>query len=120
MTPRSTVLLVACVAALGWSAAAGAQQPSPAKKTAAQVYDRYQASQRLRLRNVGCMEDEDMVAQYCVKKCQAGYIAMSGSALPRLCRGQKQLPPGQLSSGIRVQRADPPKYSPPSKPTPGF
>ena len=120
MTPRSTILLIACAAALGWSAAAGAQQPSAAKNAAPSNYDRYQASQRLRLRNVGCLEDEDMVAQYCVKKCLAGYIAMSGSTLPRLCRSQKQLPPGQLSSGIRIQRADPPKYSPPSKPAPGF
>ncbi len=132
MTLRPTLFMLVCTATLGLSGGAGAQQTgaakvppapqgAPVKKPAATLYyDNYQASQRLRLRSETCMQDEDMMAQYCVKKCEAGYLVVSGKDLPRLCRSEKSLPPGQLPQALRIQKANPPPPPPPSKPTPGF
>lgn len=92
---------------------------TPAGKAPARVYyDTYQASHRLRLRRETCMRDEDMVEQYCVKRCQTGYLAV-GSGVPRECRSEKPLPEGQLPSGGRVQENPTPAPPRPAKAIPG-
>ena len=120
MIPRSALGPMFCAVLLAWSAAAAAQQPkAAAQKQATLEYDRYQASQRQRLRRDTCMQDEDIAAQYCVKKCQTGYIVAGGPDLPRQCRSEKPLPVGQLPSPFRIQPAIQPVPLPPSKPVPG-
>lgn len=132
MKTHRTLILLAVGAALSWTAAAGAQQQPQIKgttkppavqpavrKPAAELYDRYEASQRQRLRRDTCMRDEDMAAQYCVKKCQAGYVVTSGSDLPRVCRSEKPFPAGALPQAYRRQPAIQPVPPPPSKQVPG-
>ena len=84
-------------------------------------YDSYQASHRLRLRRDTCMRDEDLSAQYCVKKCRAGYLVTNAGQVPRQCRSEKPLPPGQLPVADQVQHGIP--VGPvklPAKPVPGL
>jgi len=93
------------------------QSKSAAGKPPATYYDIYQASHRQRLRRESCMRDEDLNAQYCVKKCRDGYVALSGQQIPRMCRSEKPLPPGQLPTGDQVERGTvviPPKRSGPA------
>ena len=100
-------------------AQAAPQKAAPAAKSPGRVYyDSYEASHRLRLRRETCMRDEDMAAQYCVKKCRAGYRPTS--QVPRQCLSEKPLPAGQLPMGGQVQRASPPPPAKqPAKPVPG-
>jgi hypothetical protein len=67
-------------------------------------YDSYQASHRLRLRRESCMRDEDLQAQYCVKKCRDQYVIANGTEIPRQCRSAKPLAPGQLPTADQVER----------------
>ncbi|MGH8765029.1 MAG: hypothetical protein ACRET8_04880 [Burkholderiales bacterium] len=79
--------------------------PAPQFQPQGRVYyDSYQASQRQRLRRESCMRDEDLQAQYCVKKCRAQYVIANGRELPRQCRSAKPLPPGQLPTANQVQK----------------
>ena len=131
METRNSLVILAASAALCWSAVPGAQQApkpgpyapaqaAPAQRSATLYYDRYEASQRLRLRRETCMRDENMVAQYCVKKCMAGYLMPGGStSVPRECRSAKPLPEGQLPQAYRRQPAVQPAPPPPSKSAPG-
>jgi hypothetical protein len=119
-----------CMAALALGAAAGLaasqlyaqtapKAQAPVVKNPGRVYyDYYQASHRLRLRRESCMRDEDLAAQYCVKKCRAGYLA-TNAGVPRQCRSEKPLPPGQLPVGGQVQRGIPVGPIAPTKPVPG-
>jgi hypothetical protein len=93
-----------------------AQQKPPKKPTPAPraVYDEYQASQRQRLRRESCGRAEDMVAAYCVRKCDAGYQPVSHSALPRRCRSLQPLPDGSVPQGLRRQTGVQPL--PPARP----
>lgn len=102
-------------------AQAAPQKAAPAAKSPGRVYyDSYEASHRLRLRRETCMRDEDMAAQYCVKKCRAGYLVANAGQVPRQCRSEKPLPAGQLPTGGQVQRASPPPPAKqPAKPVPG-
>lgn len=101
------------------SKAGAAPKAAPAGKGPARVYyDTYQASHRLRLRRESCMRDEDMVEQYCVKRCQSGYLVV-GSGVPRQCRSEKPLPEGQLPSGTRIQQNPLPAPPAPAKAVPG-
>ncbi len=114
---------LACLPALGQQAApkpkpgapAARTAPQPAQKAAPGSYERYQASQRLRLRREQCMRDEDLVRQYCVKRCERGFTNTTGETLPRICRGVKPLPPGSLAPALRKQTGQKPK--PPAKAT---
>jgi len=120
--------LIMATAALSWSVSLWAQQSPPAKpspgapaqqqpaaRQGTAYYERYEASQRQRLRRETCGRDEDTVAQYCVKKCQKGYILVGGNTLPRQCRGEKALPPGQLPQPYARQPAQKPAPPPPSR-----
>jgi hypothetical protein len=132
MKTKQKLVLLAAAATVSWSVVTGAQQPQPkpgpkppaqqpsAGKQAAVYYDSYQASHRQRLRRESCMRDEDMIAQYCVKKCQPRYIIMtSGDTVPRQCRSEKPLAPGSLPQPSRAQQAIQPVPPPPSKRVPG-
>ena len=120
METRRRLVILAAAAALYWSTAPGAQPaPKPAQRSATLYYDRYEASQRLRLRRDTCMRDEDMVEQYCVKKCMAGYLVVGGAGVPRECRGVKPLPEGQLPQAYRRQPGIQPVPPPQSKSAPG-
>lgn len=105
-------LLAALVLA---AAAAGAWAQTPANRTPPAAYDEYEPSQRQRLRRESCGRDEDVLAAFCVKRCERGYLATSQSTLPRRCRSVQALPPGSLSQGVRRQvgtQPVPPKPSP--------
>lgn len=126
--PLAVLVGAACLCLAG-SAPAQQQKPKapalgtyslPAGKNPPRAqYSSYEASQRQRLRRDTCMRDEDMVKQYCVKKCAKGYIVSSGASLPRVCRTEKPLPPGQLPEPYHRQTGIQPVPPPPSKPTPG-
>jgi hypothetical protein len=105
-------------------AAASAWGQAPAAKPAPQagmVYDRYQASQRLRLRAESCMRDEDSSGAYCIKKCASGYVSLdSPPPGARICRSARPLGPGQIQPPLRKQlgvQPAPPKPS--ATPVPG-
>jgi hypothetical protein len=95
------------------------QAPPPKAGTAAaqkSYYDTYQASYRQHLRRESCLKDEDMVEQYCVKKCRDQFIPASHTQVPRICRSVKPLPPGQLPTAFEVEKAKitiPPKAKAP-------
>ncbi len=131
MPLRTALYPLFCAVLIAWSGMTVAQQPkaaskgapaqqAPAQKQATLYYDRYQASQRLRLRRDTCMRDEDMMAQYCVKKCQEGYLIVGGpEELPRQCRSEKPLPAGELPKPFRTQPAIQPVPPPTGKAVPG-
>jgi hypothetical protein len=54
-----------------------------------------------------------------VKKCRAGYLVMNAGQVPRQCRSEKPLPPGQLPTAGKVQRAVMPPVKA-AKPVPGL
>jgi hypothetical protein len=119
---RTTLSLAATVATLACAGSAVAQQqPAPRKPAVSsqQYYEAYQASHRQRLRRETCMRDEDPVGKDCIKRCAKGYINTTGNAVPRNCRGQKPLPPGQLPQPYTRQQAVQPVPPPPSKSVPG-
>jgi hypothetical protein len=93
---------------------AWAQQP-PAQKRQTLYYERYEASQRQPLFAETCMRDEDSITRFCVKKCQAGYVAVEPKSTPRQCRSEKPLPPGELPQSYRRQEAIQPV--PPPRPS---
>lgn len=110
-----TIAAAAAAACLCSAAGALAQQPQ-GKNPPRAYYDSYEASQRQRLRRDTCMRDEDMLQQYCVKKCGKGYLNVSGAVVPRVCRGEKPLPPGQLPQPYHRQNGIQPV--PPKRTTP--
>jgi hypothetical protein len=65
------------------------------------------------------MKDEDLVRQYCVKRCSKGYVNTTGSNVPRNCRGEKPLPAGVLPQPYARQPAQQPAPGRKSKPAPG-
>jgi hypothetical protein len=118
--------LVLAAAAAAWLPAFAQQQPAPkagAPKPAPQLqiksqaatggdYERYEASHRQRLRRESCGRDEDLVKQYCIKRCERGFINTSGESVPRVCRGAKPVPAGVPVPPYRKQfgeRPPPPK-----------
>lgn len=126
---RRWAVVVLATAAF-WSAGLEAQGPAgkPApkpgagaaekKKPATLFYERYEASHRQRLRRDTCLRDEDLIAQYCVKKCRAGFVVVNPGAVPRECRSAKPLPEGQLPPPYRRQEAIQPVPPPAIKPQP--
>lgn len=116
--PLRTLAATAAAACLCSAAAALAQQPA-GKNPQRVYYDSYEASHRQRLRRDTCMRDEDMIQQYCVKKCEKGYINVSGTAVPRVCRGEKPLPPGQLPQPYHRQSGIQPVPPKRTAPVPG-
>ena len=59
------------------------------------------------------------MAQYCVKRCNRGFINTTGNRVPRNCRGEKPLPAGVLPHSYARQPAQEPTPGPRPKPTPG-
>jgi len=101
------------------AAPAKAAPAAPAKGAPRAYYENYQASQRLRLRRETCMRDEDMVQQYCVKRCKPGFLTVNAGEAPRHCRSEKPLPEGQLPTGAPMEQKPLPAPARPAKPIPG-
>ena len=114
MTPRALPALALALAAASAAAQAPAYKPPPPQP--GMVYDRYEASQRLRLRAESCMRDEDALGPDCVKKCSSGYVTLDSPPRgPRICRSERPLgtgpfqPPPRKQTGVQPEPPPEPK-----------
>ena len=117
--PRAAACALALAAASAWAQVPQSQKPQA--PIPGMVYDRYEASQRLRLRAEVCMRDEDATGPNCVKQCATGYVTLDNPPSgPRICRSERALGPGQVQPAPRKQigvQPVPPRK--PSAPVPG-
>ena len=115
---RAILLASFAVAAVAVGGAVVFAPPAPAQqKAGAQnlYYDIYIPSQRLRTRRDNCLNDEEMMGAYCVKKCAKDYVSL-GSDHPPRCRSADPLAPGRMPTAIRTQTGTQPL--PPGTPPP--